>query len=200
MSGIGVRRTIPSMKSGKSGDVGGLDTRFSSLFLSHYDDVLGYCVRRTNRADADDVAAEVFTTAWRRINDLDWETAKPWLFGIARGALANHNRSSARRTRLGMRVGSLADHPAEGPDVQVIRREQDQEVIDILGSLRPKDREVLMLSVWENLTAQEIGIAVGVSIAAAEQRLHRAKQRFAHALEQATAQVSPRAAKKGGER
>jgi RNA polymerase sigma-70 factor (ECF subfamily) len=74
-----------------------------------------------------------------------------------------------------MRVGSLADHPAEGPEAQVIRREEDQEVIDVLGSLRPKDREVLMLSVWENLTAPEIGIAVDVSTAAAEQRLHRAK-------------------------
>lgn len=195
-----MRWTIPNMKSGKSSNVGEFDSRFSTLFLSHYDDVLGYCVRRTNRADADDVAAEVFTTAWRRIDDLDWETAKPWLFGIARGALANHNRSSGRRNRLGMRIGSLADHPAEGPEVQVIRREEDQEVIDVLGSLRPKDREVLMLSVWENLTAPEIGIAAGVSTAAAEQRLHRAKQRFADALERATAQVSPRAAKEGGER
>lgn len=195
-----MRWTIPIMKSGKSSNVGESDSRFSSMFLSHYDDVLGYCVRRTNRADADDVAAEVFTTAWRRIDDLDWETAKPWLFGIARGALANHNRSTGRRNRLGMRVGSLADHPVEGPEVQVIRREQDQEVIDVLGSLRPKDREVLMLSVWENLTAPDIGIAVGVSTAAAEQRLHRAKQRFADALEHTTAQVSPRAAKEGGER
>ena len=188
------------MRRRNASKVTGLDARFSSLFLSHYDDVLGYCVRRTDRADADDVAAEVFTTAWRRIDDLEWDTAKPWLFGIARGALANHNRSGARRTRLGLKVGSLAQQPLEGPEIVVIRREQDQEVIDVLASLRETDREVLMLSIWENLTASEIGIAVDISTSAAEQRLHRAKQRFADALESTTAQVSPRAAKEGGER
>jgi RNA polymerase sigma-70 factor (ECF subfamily) len=195
-----VRWTIPSMRRVKRGSETGIDARFSSLFLSHYDDVLGYCVRRTNRADADDVAADVFATAWRRIDDLDWDTARPWLFGIARGTLANHHRSKVRRTRLGMKIGSLADQSMDGPEVVVIRREQDQEVMSVLESLREPDREILMLSVWENLTAAEIAVTLGISAAAAEQRLHRAKGRFAKELDRTTTQDSPRADGKGGER
>ena len=94
----------------------------------------------------------------------------------------------------------LSEQPMDGPEVVVIRREQDQEVMSILASLRDSDREILMLSVWENLTAPEIAVALGISTSAAEQRLHRAKGRFAKALDRTTAQASPHAANEGGER
>jgi RNA polymerase sigma factor (sigma-70 family) len=177
-----------------------IDARFSRLFLNYYDEVLGYCVRRTDRSEAEDVAAEVYATAWRRIDDLDWDTARPWLFGIARGILSNQRRSTSRRLRLTQKVGSLAERSIEGPEVVVIRREQDQHVMDALADLRDGDREVLLLAVWEELTGPEIATVLDISVSAAEQRLHRAKQRFATSLERFPAQVSPRAAKEGGER
>ncbi len=39
-----------------------------------------------------------------------------------------------------------------------------------------------MLSAWEELTGPQIASALGISVAAAEQRLHRAKERYAHKL------------------
>jgi RNA polymerase sigma-70 factor (ECF subfamily) len=177
----------------------GIDSRFTSLFLSYYGEVLGYCVRRTDRSDAEDAAAEVFAVAWRRIDDLDWDTARPWLFGIARGVLSNSRRSDQRRRRLSQKITSLGESQAEGPEVVVIRREQDQEVIDVLHALRDADREILMLSTWEELSAPEIATILGISVAASEQRLHRARRRFAAALERTPAQVSPRAANQGGQ-
>ncbi len=188
------------MRTNRHGKSEGIDARFSRLFLNHYDEVLGFCVRRTNRSEAEDVAAEVYATAWRRIDDLDWDMARPWLFGIARGLLSNQRRSITRRLRLTQKVGSLAEPTVESPDVVVIRREQDQQVMDALAELRDGDREILMLAVWEELTAPEIAVVLDISVSAAEQRLHRAKQRFSTILERFPAQVSPRAAKKGGER
>ena len=188
------------MRFSNRGGAAGIDDRFSSLFLSHYDDVLGYCIRRTGRADADDIASEVFAVAWRRIDDLDWVTARPWLFGIARGVLANQQRSASRRIRLREKMSALPPGSSDSPEVVVIRREQDQEVIEVLSSLKESDSAILMLSVWEELTAPEIAIVLNISTSAAEQRLHRAKQRFTKALERVPAQVSPRAAKEGGER
>ncbi|MGI9667129.1 MAG: RNA polymerase sigma factor [Acidimicrobiia bacterium] len=177
----------------------GIDSRFSSLFLSHYDEVLGYCVRRVDRSGAEDAAAEVFAIAWRRIDELDWETARPWLFGIARGVLSNSRRSDQRRRRLSQKITSLGEGQVEGPEVAVIRREQDQQVIDVLDGLRDADREILMLSSWEELSAPEIATVLGISVSASEQRLHRARRRFAAALERTPAQVSPRAANRGGQ-
>jgi RNA polymerase sigma-70 factor (ECF subfamily) len=188
------------MKSSSPSGIGGIDARFSSLFVTYYDDVLGYCVRRTDRAEADDIASEVFAVAWRRIDDLEWETAKPWLFGIARRILANNQRSVLRRGRLREKVSGLAPESPDTPEVVVIRREQDQEVIAALSSLQDSDSAILTLSGWEQLSAPEIAIVLNISTSAAEQRLHRAKQRFTKALERSPAQVSPRAAKEGGGR
>ena len=44
-----------------------IEARFTSMFERHYNEVLAYCARRSTRSDADDIAAEVFAVAWRRI-------------------------------------------------------------------------------------------------------------------------------------
>ena len=116
------------------------DSRFTAMFESHYDEVLAYCTRRIPRTD------EVFVVAWRRIDEVDWAMARPWLFGIARGVLANRWRSLQRRSRLTKKVSGLAATPGESPDVVVVRREQDAEVIAALNRLNATDREVLTLA------------------------------------------------------
>lgn len=200
MSGIVPRWTILNMRRRTQGSRARIDDRFSALFLSHYDEVLGYCVRRTSYAEAEDAASDVFAIAWRRIDDLDWDTARPWLFGIARRVLANHRRSASRRLRLTQKVGSMREAEAEAPEVVVIRREQDQQVMDVLARLRELDREILMLSTWEELSARDIATVLDISPSAAEQRLHRARQRFAAALDKVSPSASSPAAREGGQR
>jgi RNA polymerase sigma-70 factor (ECF subfamily) len=180
----------------------GPDAKFTMLYDKQYDEVLAYCTRRIGRSEADDATADVFAVAWRRIDEIEWTTVRPWLYGIARGVLANRWRSGRRQKRLLGRVSGLARAPDELPDVQVVRRAQDDEVVAAVRKLKPADQEVLLLAAWEELTASEIAIAVGISVSAAEQRLHRAKQRLAKALLYTTTapNLSPRAAKEGGRR
>ncbi len=178
----------------------GADARLTMLYERHYDAVFAYCTRRVGRTEADEAAADVFVVAWRRLDEIDWETVRPWLFGVARGVLANRWRSARRRKSLLARVSSLAPIPRELPDEQVVRQAEDQEVLKAVRSLKASDREVLMLAAWEELTASEIARALGVSVSAAEQRLYRAKRRLAKVLRSPVTQpnVSPRAAGGGG--
>jgi RNA polymerase sigma-70 factor (ECF subfamily) len=179
-----------------------IDSRFTALFERHYDEVLGYCVRRVDFAGAEDAASEVFVVAWRRIDQLEWDTARPWLYGIARGVLANRVRTTRRRDRLTRKMSGLANVNEEAAEVIVVRRQHDEEVMSALSKLKDSDQEILMLSTWEDLTAPEIATALDISTSAAEQRLHRAKQRFAKHLDRIpeNAHFSPRVAKEGGER
>jgi RNA polymerase sigma-70 factor (ECF subfamily) len=55
-------------------------------------------------------------------------------------------------------------------------------VSEALRSLAPRDRDVLALSAWEGLRAEEIAVVVGCSPAAARVRLHRARRRLRAAL------------------
>jgi RNA polymerase sigma-70 factor (ECF subfamily) len=178
------------------------DRRITALFDAHYDEVLAYCARRIGRTDADDAATDVFAVAWRRIDEIEWETVRPWLYGIARGVLANRSRSARRRTRLVGRLAGLSPGSPETPESYVVRRDADNEVVAAIREMKPTDQEVLMLAAWEELTAPEIATALDVSTAAAEQRLHRAKKRLAKALKPATTahQFSARAAQEEGGR
>lgn len=156
--------------------------RLGGLFEGHYDEVLAYCARRIGRSEAEDAAAEVFAVASRRVAEIDWETARPWLFGIARGVLANRWRSIHRLRRLSGKMAGLAAAPSDSPDEVVIRDTEAREALSALRRLRPADREILMLAAWEELTSAQIAHSLEISMAAAEKRLERAKRRFARTL------------------
>lgn len=160
-----------------------IDAEFTAMFERHYNEVLAYCVRRTNRAEADDVTAEVFAVAWRRRDEIEWPTVRPWLYGIARGVMSNRWRSLRRQDRLAKKMASMAPGSSDSADVVVVRRSQDTEVVGVLRMLKPSDQEILMLAAWEELTGPEVAVVLGISTSAAEQRLHRAKRRFAAKME-----------------
>lgn len=153
---------------------------FDRLYEEHYRHVLAYCARRTVPADADDAASEVFTVAWRRRDDIPGgERALPWLYGVARNVVSHQRRSTQRFRRLTTRVGGVQDPLPPTPDAVVVQREEYAQVRDAVEQLRISDREVLLLSAWEGLSHGQIAEVLGLSQAAIDKRLSRAKQRLA---------------------
>lgn len=147
---------------------------FRGVFARHYGPVFAYCARRLGRDAAADATAEVFTVAWRRIRGVPAEPETlPWLYGVARNVVRNERRSLDRRARLAVKATAYAEDPARSSEVDGI----DQ----VLASLRPDDREILMLAAWEGLGPSELGAALGCPSRTAAVRLHRARTRLAEA-------------------
>src|ERR1700756_2382861 len=84
----------------------GAEDRFERLYGEHGRALLAYALRRTSDAqDAADVVADVFLVAWRRLDDVpSGDGGRLWLYGVARHALANQQRSERRRERLAERL------------------------------------------------------------------------------------------------
>lgn len=151
-------------------------SRFEEAFEAHHRLVFAYALRRTAReADAEDVVAETFVVAWRRVADLPpAERALPWLLGIARRVAANHHRGARRWLGL---IGRLRAEP------QVIAGPTPETpATQALARLRPDDQELLRLLAWDGLSQAEAGQVLGISANAVAIRLHRARRRFADAL------------------
>ena len=156
--------------------------RFDALFTEHQRAVLAYAMRRTQAlADAEDVAAETVTIAWRKFGSIPVAEPLPWLYAVARRVLANHRRGNGRRERLAalMRVEDGATPVHLGDDL-------DGPVFAALASLSPADQELLRLVAWEELGNQHIAAVLGISANAVAIRLHRARARFAKALARET--------------
>lgn len=158
------------------------EARFTRIYEAHHDDVLAYCARRVNRAEADDVACDVFVVLWRKIEEVHDETARAWLFAVAHNTIVNRWRGAARNSRFRLRLARAANPQPESTEEIVVRREQDREILAAVAKLRAADQEVLRLAAWEELSPSEIAIVIGCSVSAAEQRLHRAKKRLSKAL------------------
>jgi RNA polymerase sigma-70 factor (ECF subfamily) len=107
-----------------------------------------------------------------------------------------------RRSNLAEKAARLVGPGELGPEPLVVRRSEDEAVLQAVGTLRPRDRETILLSAWEGLSAPQIAARFGISIAAAEKRLSRAKQRLGAALIRFDKRfdVAPGVAREGGTR
>lgn len=149
--------------------------RFERVYARYGGDVRAYARRRVIPALADDVAAEVFVVAWRRLDDLP-DDPLPWLLACARRVIANLRRGERRRRSLLNRLMSV--RPAAS-----VRLEAPGPLSRALHCLSEADREVLMLAAWEGLTAAQAAETLGCSEGAFAMRLHRARKRLAAILE-----------------
>jgi RNA polymerase sigma-70 factor (ECF subfamily) len=159
------------------GPPGAAEERFGALYRDHARAVLAYAVRRAASAeDAADVVAEAFLVAWRRGPDVpSGDAARLWLYGVARRLLANQRRGQRRRTRLAARM--RAELPAVLAAAAPVTTAADHEVLTAIAALRESDREVLLLSAWEQLAPAEIAEVLAISPLAVRSRLHRARRR-----------------------
>lgn len=154
--------------------------RLTRLYEAHADAVYRYARHRVDVQTAEDVVAETFLIAWRRLDSVP-RKAVPWLLATARKVIANEVRSESRRVALAARVAtrSVADHPGE-PDTT----EDRHDVLAALKELPPADQEVLVTSAWYDLTAFRAAEVLGCSPVAYAVRLHRARKRLARLLTQ----------------
>lgn len=151
------------------------EARLEALFRAHYRDVAAYVRRRAELNLVEDVVAETFLVAWRRLDEVP-VNARPWLLGVARKTLATQRRSGARRRSLVTRLEAqrLNEHDEQPNELGVA---------DALMRLSEKDREAITLVAWDGLSPNEAAIVVGQSPVAFRVRLHRAKRRLRQRLD-----------------
>jgi len=167
-------------------DIGGDDNldeerreRFERLFRDNHAGVRAYALRRAPVDLAQDVVAETFLVAWRRLDDVPADAA-PWLYGVARRVLANQRRSQRRGDALAERL-ALATASGGGRDPGEQAGEAERARL-ALARLSDRDRETLMLVAWDGLSGARAARAAGCTRAAFAVRLHRARNRLAAEL------------------
>jgi RNA polymerase sigma-70 factor (ECF subfamily) len=151
--------------------------QLEQLFRRYHRPVWAYARRRVANDVADDVVANTFLVAWRRLEEVPAE-ALPWLLAVARNVIASQQRGLRRRGALYGRV----QHDAATSKPSVVE-EPTGRVAAALGRLSEPDREAITLIAWEGLQPAEAAKVVGQSAATFRVRLHRAKRRLRRELD-----------------
>ena len=153
--------------------------KLRQAFDAHFEAISRYCHRRLPPADANDVTAQVFAVAWRRIEDMPTgDGTLPWLYAVARNQVHTARRSARRLANLRAKLGGQAQHPEPGPEAVIVRNAEQAELLQALAALRADDQEILRLRAYERLTIAEVAAVLGCSTEAAKKRSARAIKRL----------------------
>jgi RNA polymerase sigma-70 factor (ECF subfamily) len=153
------------------------------MYDAHRSQVWAYTACLAGRQRADDLVSDTFVVAWRRFGDIP-DPALPWLLGVARNMVRQHVRTQVRQGSLESELLRWAEiDPPIYPEETAVAR---VDIVRALARLPVKDREVLVLTAWQDLTPHETAQVIGITPTAIRVRLHRARRRLAATLDTAS--------------
>jgi RNA polymerase sigma factor (sigma-70 family) len=156
---------------------------FEAVFREHFAPVHRFIARRVGKALAEDLAAEVFATAYRRraAYQPGRGSLRSWLYGIANNVVRGHWRDEQQLLELDARLSRDLPGPlptaqfADAADERVIAAKLAPRIAGALAALNREQREVLLLHAWADVSHEEIAAALGIAQGTARSRLSRAR-------------------------
>lgn len=147
---------------------------FEKLFAETRGAVQRFVKYRMPYPDAQDVLQEVYITAYQKFGQLkDTSSFKAWMIGIARNKCNDYFRQKARMLEV-----PIDTVPEAGLSCGRMGISEIYTVRETLGKLASKDKEILYLYYWIQLSQAEIAKRLGIPLGTVKSRLWQAKQRF----------------------
>lgn len=136
-----------------------------------------------DHALAEDITQDVFFKAYCKLDTFRGEgEIKHWLFKIAMNESKKYFRSWTFRniwTMVDERLGSNLDqHAKDSVEEEVENRLNREDTLEMIMSLLPMYRQVIILHYYEDLTTKEIARILSVSQDVVRTRLHRARKQL----------------------
>ena len=171
---------------------------FGELYQRHGRAVQTYCLWRTVAQQiAEETTSTVFLEVWRRRGKLELrtESAVPLLLGVATNVLRNHWRSQRRHARALERIKKSEPRlPAWDEDEVIARVDAMAEVREAGAAIRAlpsREREVLALLAWGELSYAETAAALSIPIGTVRSRVSRARSRLGAAFIELSSPITP---------
>jgi RNA polymerase sigma factor (sigma-70 family) len=158
------------------------DVRATQLYEQYGRQVFAFCLHRLgSREEAEDAAQITFLNVFRGLErGIVPRLERAWLFKIAERVCLTRVRSSFRRRR----IESPSDLASLQERVASPQREADELIplASALAKMPPKQQRALLLREWQGLTYREIASELGLTPAAVETLLFRARRSLAKGL------------------
>jgi len=168
-------------RTGDSNAFGELVTRFSAA-------VRGLCLMRAaDPARADDIAQQVFLTAWKRLPDLHDEAPFwPWVEAITRNHLLNEWRRVQRERGLKQRytVAWLAQNETEDAagNAEILAQKVDV-LRECVGTLPEKLQQLVAMRYDDGYSSEQIASLLGRTSDAVRQTFVRVREKLRECVE-----------------
>ena len=156
-----------------------LAAELEALHPNSFGWAMACCDRR--RDVAEDVLHDVYVKVLSGEARFDGRsTLRTWLFGVIRRTAS----SLRRRRRLHAMLGIRVERPAasSSPDEEAIASDRRERTLRALNALSDRQREVLHLVFYQDLTIEDAAAIMSISVGSARTHYHRGKTRMAALL------------------
>ena len=133
--------------------------------------------RYLDQDEARDAAQEAAIRAWRRAHTCSG-APEPWLRAIA--------RNEALRVATRRREEPLADEYDDCSQISEEPRCERAELFAALATLSHTEQQAVLLRYWSDKTDAQIAAILSIPVGTVKIRLHRAREKLANALTDAT--------------
>ncbi len=135
-----------------------------------------------SQQDAEEALQETLIAAHGAMSQYRKEgSIRAWLFGIARRQCARHlEKNSRHRNHLSIVSDDIVGDSA--PAAHLAAKQRARSVRSALDTLKPSEREILVLRYQAELSFREIAQACGIEAATARKRASRGLQRLRKTL------------------
>lgn len=173
--------------------VGEVEGRLAELHAASFGWACSCC--GWNEADAEDVLQKVYVKVLSGRARYDGRSAfRTWLFGVIRNTAHEHARGlrghERRAERLAREAGTGVSEE-ERPDERLERRERAERLRGALARLPDRQREVLQLVFYQDMTIREAADVMQVSIGSARVHYDRGKKKLRKVLDESGAGGRP---------
>ena len=135
--------------------------------------------RVSSGADVDDVLQDVFLRMERSVAGLrDEERLGPWVYLVARSAIAEHRRMRSRQPLASALPPEAAQDPWGTEDDGEVERELATYLALFVAMLPTPYREALTLTELEGLTQREAAEMMGLSVSGMKSRVQRGREQL----------------------
>jgi RNA polymerase sigma-70 factor (ECF subfamily) len=160
---------------------------FSQIVEKYQQPVYNICYHMLkNTEEAEDAAQEVFLRVYSKLDTYDDERQfSTWLFSIASHYCMD--RWKKRRFQLVSwddLKHCLSEQETIQPEKVFLEAEATQEVHDLLQTLRPDYRLIIILKYWHTMSYEEIAKTLDTTVSTIKSKLFRARKMLAKAATQ----------------
>lgn len=147
---------------------------FHDLWVQHAGEIYRFALYLSGEpAVAEEVTSETFLRLWASWERVRHPTVRSYLFAIARNVYLHEIRRSSRESPLDEAQPCMRSLARDAE-----MHEELEQVLAAMGQLPEVDRAALILRAREGLSYEEIAAILGLPVATAKVKVHRARLRL----------------------
>lgn len=159
------------------------EENYQHLHKENAEEIRNYLYYKCGSLDqAKDITQEAFIKLWEKCKSVGFDTAKGFLYTVARNLFFNQVKHNKVVLEFEKRESNKADK--QDPEYVLREKEFDHELKEAISSLTQEQREVFLMNRIDELKYYEIAERLEISVKAVEKRMSKALKNLKDALEE----------------